>query len=222
MGSMDTNGANPYNQISWRFRNDDGVETLDETDGGATWIAALNTDITRAENDYSPFRFRWCVLGKASASNTHSIYFAKGGAAYSEVLDTGNWLQLANSDYTTDNANTTDYVVSGNGEELDSADWAVENNAGMIESPNPDAGPLVYPSGQTTRSEFEVVLTLVDNVFRLQDGDYIRLRGYFNNSSYDTYTELEGRVDITAAVGGGAGRTPYPYQERVYGHNLRR
>jgi len=110
MGHM----GDPSNQLSqtgFRGRYDDGVESLQESDGGATWIADLNTDWSQMPD--ITFRMRILVdhqntattfddLLSMSFSHNGGEYIKIGGFSGSPVVDLVDTTFWVNGDNSTD------------------------------------------------------------------------------------------------------------------------
>ncbi len=73
-----------------RWRYDDGSVDLDESQGGATWLADVNTNITWPINGGN-FRLRIGVdrsnIVRPGGFNRHGLYYTRNGSAFSPVFE---------------------------------------------------------------------------------------------------------------------------------------
>ncbi len=83
-----------WNQFAFRFRGDDGREDLQESDGGATWLAGKNVDLEWPIN--KPFRLRYLYARtvKDTFPHTHRLRRSHEGGSYSNVLGTSTVLRI--------------------------------------------------------------------------------------------------------------------------------
>lgn len=72
------------NQVAFRGRKDDGIEGLQESDGGATWEAGLNVDYNWEIGTRTRLRFLWDRVNSASAQQ-NQLWSNYNGTGYQLV-----------------------------------------------------------------------------------------------------------------------------------------
>ncbi len=124
MGTMD-GGSNAASQTGYRFRNDDGDNTL-STGTGASYMAALNTAIDVPEDDETLIRLRI-----AFATSAETVYFQ-----IERKIDAGFWFPVNTTDTAVQIGDTSYYSVGHNpenvGEELSSEDYVGDGANGCL------------------------------------------------------------------------------------------
>jgi len=141
---MDGAPAPTFRGGSCRFRNDDGSETSDETDGGATWQALVDTNIFRLWNDPNNFRLRFTVSRDDNDDALDAAFFFKysiNGGGFGNITSGSNQIRSRFTSHYTHQDDSTDYALAGNGEEMYTGDWAdstngcaIGRNSGSIET----------------------------------------------------------------------------------------
>jgi len=226
MSTMKGGSGNALFGIDWRFRNDDGVETQDETGGGATWRAALNTNITMSTTA-GGFRLRFGVGRYATGAISVRLQFAASlnGGAYSPITRSLSSVRCFASDWMSNNDEQTDYGPAG-----------LNNGESMYESP----GDLAYISDTDCQGVLTYAVSpqtaLIDWQDTVKEG--MDIEGCFYPWSAGLvagdYVDIRPMAVPSTIFGAGYASTPritftapevgvtYPHQRRAYAHNLRR
>lgn len=173
--------ATTWVQSHFRFRNDDGNET------GATWNAALDTNITPtvpATNTKIRVRINVKQTGTTSATLTGRLYVAKNGGSYAQASSSStNGLKVVDSSNITDNEATTQQISSG--------------GSGFVAGKMDDVNGQCTATGsmaQNRDTEHEFMLQL--DFANLADGDYFDLRMRNSTSTLNTYS-VTPRITVT-------------------------
>ncbi len=108
-----------WDQTAFRFRLDDGREDLQESDGGATWAAGLNVDLTSWPENRR-FRLRYLMDRTAVDTSFHNFrmwysHTPSGGSpsAYSQILLPGgspSFVTFLGSYWIIDQGEPTDFT----------------------------------------------------------------------------------------------------------------
>ena len=172
MGMAPTNGLE---QAGFRGRFDDGVESLQESDGGATWIAALNTDWEQTPD--VPFRMRILVnhpnqpLGFSGF--LHMKFSYNGGPFSRPITKTSSIVRLLDTTFWENRDHSTDFVGRlGNGS------WDPFNIA-LIDD-EPETFVLASLANQQKEIETEWNLEIVGE--DVSPGDTVEFRCFRYNS----------------------------------------
>lgn len=108
---MGMGSVNNLEQAGFRGRFDDGVESLQESDGGATWIAALNTDWSQKPDD--TFRMR-ILIGHPSVpgrfDNFITMRYSLNSAPYLLITNTSLVVRLIDTVHWVHGDDSTDFV----------------------------------------------------------------------------------------------------------------
>lgn len=177
-------------QASFRVRNDDGVESLSEANGGATKIVADNTNWDQVPGE----AFRLRILTTHAFTGTIfqgylNLYYSKNGGAYTWIDEETPNVRTKLTSYWVNQDNSTDFVGR-----LGSGNWFTNANpeGGLIDFADFDTGQATsYFSAPTTEQrelETEWCLQLIEA--DLSPGDTIDFRMYdvFGNVYSDGYT----------------------------------
>jgi hypothetical protein len=174
-------------QKSYRFRNDDGGEAA------ATWIAAINTAISLAEDANFRLRFEIQETGGTEATlladRQSKLQYRKNGGAWNDVDGTSLNIRSALSTHFADADPTTNQLTAGTG--TFTAGTIREGQTATTVDPS-------IPASGHTEHEYMLNLRGVD----VDPSDVIDLRIVrLNGNPLDTYTQT---AQLTVAgVGGG-------------------
>lgn len=218
MGIMGGGGGNNATQISYRWRNDDGPE-VSEGDGGATWIAALNTPIDRVFNDPTVLRVRTCVH---SAAETIAFRLERS-------VNLGSWFPVNTSDTRfqvavsteINDGDTTDFT--GTDEDMSSANFADATNGALYEDPTVVTGNTTFASGLDKRMEVEVCiipiwtgLAVGDSCrFRLTISGIIFTGGYLEHATMNIVASTRETRQVVAADANANAPTAKPTSDQT-------
>lgn len=130
--AMEGAGGNEFTGGNFRFREDDGDERQ-FVDGGASYIAAINTSIARSL-DGPNFRLRYSFNRSAAArSFTFHFYKSRNGGAFSSVTAASPGLHAVLSPHYVDNQDVPEFTDAN--EDLDTVNgWLTNVNGGMLET----------------------------------------------------------------------------------------
>lgn len=168
-----------FDQVAYRFRNDDGDET------GATWKDALNTNITIGTNE--TFRLRLALKFDGDpASNSYDLQASINGGAWGSINNAMS-------------GKTSTYYASGNTTQQITSGGSFYGTGGLQET---NLGVANYNPGFDQIAELEFCMA-VRNDQGLQTGDTIDLR--FSAGLYDT----ESWSHIARVTVGTSGPTEY-------------
>ena len=183
--------ANRMVQAAFRVRNDDGVESLSEANGGATQIGADNTNWDQVAGE--AFRLR-VLCTHANTGTTFygyiTLYYSKNGGAYTWIDEESANVRSKLTSYWTNMDNPTEFAGR-----LGSGTWY--NNTqpswgGLVDYADYDTDQAVSyfacNAGDERELEVEWCLELVEE--DLSPGDTIEFRMYdqFGNIFSDGYT----------------------------------
>lgn len=100
---------NQWQQLAFRGRKDDGVESLQESDGGATWEGALNADYSWNVADQT--RLRFLINSNVERdSGLQQLWYNKNGGGYSRVTAVSSDVQVASTTHYSHNDHSTNFT----------------------------------------------------------------------------------------------------------------
>lgn len=170
-----------YDQESFRFRDDDGSES------GATWYAALNTDVNDLTNDTN-YRIRINVKEQNTANGMNEnvqFQYSKNLGTWTDITTTSsNIIAIASANFN-DLDDTTQQLTTGG--------FDTTNNA-MSETGEAGSNNLDPP--QDSYVETELCFQIVDA--DVSGGDTIDIRVLFD-LALDTWTEVP-RITVAAGA----------------------
>lgn len=178
--------ATTWQQVHFRFRNDDGSESA------ATWKAAADTNVTAdvSGGDVSlRVRFNIRETGTTSATFSARLYYSLNGGAYAQINASGTPVVASASGNLTDDASTTQQISSGT------------FVAGKVDDVNAQTGST-GTIAQNNDTEFEFMLTV--SAASVANSDTIDLRVRRGTVALTTYTvtaRITVKKDVLAGVG---------------------
>lgn len=152
-----THLAAEFDQIAWRFRNDDGSETT------ATWMEAQNV----SPGDVAPtqqFRLRMEVqetAGGGANNQTIVLQYNVNGAGWNDIGTSSSFVRLASSSHVANGTATTDQLTAGTGTFL----------AGIVCTTTSGTN-ISFAGNEHTEVEWSVEMVLADIV----ENDEIQFR----------------------------------------------
>lgn len=175
-----------FDQVGFRFRNDDGSETA------ATWMAAENTDASVPLDTI--FRLRFVLDETAGAADTEGfeLEYRRNGGAWTTASSGGTLLQTTSSTFVTNQEATTRQLTSGTG----------SFSAGQI-AEDPNAAGISIGAGNVTEIEWVI---RANSAGGATAGDTIDFRVYkFNDATFnyvvlDAYTVADATATLTAGA----------------------
>lgn len=168
-------------QAAFRWRYDDDGEA------SATWVDAVNTNITVNVDSDVYLRLRVLLRENNGVATNLQPYLSRatnGGSYLNYAVSTPANAPPFNSTYLTDNASTTQQIGSGT---------FVSTNGGVIED---GVGNTSVSIGGT---EFEAEFTIQLVASELTSGDYLDFRVQHQVSNLDLYSQVP-RVTVTKTV----------------------
>ena len=187
---MPMGALNRLVQAAFRVRNDDGVESLSEANGGATQIGADNTNWDQAAD--SPFRLR-ILTTHAHTGTVFNSYItlraSYNGGAFTQVSDVSSYVRTKITSYWTNLDNSTEFAGR-----LGSGTWFNNPTAwgGLIDDANIGADTyssyFQVPDTEAREIETEWCLELVDADVSIGDTIDFRMYDIFGNIYSDGYT----------------------------------
>ena len=161
---------------------------------GASWLAALNTDVNidvTSGNVQKRLRIELDAGGNVSKTPTFKYKYSKNGGAYADITTSSNDIQVSDSTHFTDG---DDCAV-----QLLGSDTFITNNNGAVDATD---GSFTMGATFTTGQEIETELSFNLIAADLSNADVIDIRIYDNDNAISTYTQTP-RITITKS---GAGR----------------
>ncbi|MGW8178351.1 MAG: hypothetical protein ACWGQW_06235 [bacterium] len=197
-------GGNGLTGDNFRFRFDDGSE-VQESSGGATGMAAVNTNISLPQNYPYTFRLRFAVNYEADAAALRQLDFGESlnSAVYRKIYQDGDASEAHISCPTSAWLSWHDDTTAHTGaEQLYTGTWANTTNGYVITGSSSfiRTANTNFPGGAIYGLSAEISLKLIPA--DLASGDTIDIRPFFY-----TMTPLSGgynqtaRITITDAVG---------------------
>jgi hypothetical protein len=178
--------ATTLDQLTYRFRKDDGVEA------GATWLGVEGEATPLFANEYYRVRFRVVESGgTAWTGGSAKLYYSLDDSTYA-AAGANTPIEVAGSKYYADGDDTTDLLTSEG--------TLTTNNNGMAS----DDLTATVTCGANEEAEIEYCFKLV-RTGNLKNGDPIYLKVYNNTSALDSYT-LTGTITLVVPGGGGGRR----------------
>jgi len=176
-GGVGHPGGNDLRQLAFRGRADDGVESLQESDGGATWLAALNVNFSIAVG--TQFRLRILYRRNSLQSQEVSWHYSKNGATFTAVTKSGSNVNIADTTFFAEHDDATDFTGR-----LGTGTWADDTNFHLLEDTN-QTGGASFSSGE--QMESEITLKWIEDDVNELDTFRFRLRNQINGVFSDGY-----------------------------------
>jgi len=179
--------SNRMRQVSFRGRNDDGVEGAAPppvTSSGASWIAGLNENWAQRAN--TPFRVRILVeqdpLGFGGFNSPIGLRSSYNGEPFIDVTSGTQFIRSINSSFYADQDESTDFVGR-----LGTGVWAdITDNGGAVGQ----SGSSKSVNFGTGLDEIEIEFCLEIVSEDVLNGDTIELQGRQSGAGFgDGYTE---------------------------------
>lgn len=186
-------GTPQFTQVSFRGREDDGVENLDQVDGGATNIDGINVNFSRIADETFRLRFLLSYNGNlGNQSEDMNLAVSHNGGSYSNISTSSSFLQNATSDFLTTGDDCTEYDGS-----LFSGTHFATNNNGQCESPDSKTGVCSYLSPFPVEAELEWAVVIVGD--DVSDGDTLDIQVWKDVEEIFAYANIP-RITVQVPV----------------------
>ena len=151
---------NELSQEGYQFREDDGVESSSESNGGATDIALKNVDVSFISS--RKFRLRFLVKVAANRSIPgFSIHQSHNGGAFTQVTLVSSVARIVDTTFYIDGDDATEYIGR-----IGIGVWTNIINGQLMEADGGSSDSLTEAFSMIANTEMEVEITL-----ELQPGD---------------------------------------------------